>query len=484
MKRDRRAESRNSSHPERGSVILVALLLILGLFATVAVSMQLTINTSIEVDHQEQNVVAREMARSAMSQAIAKIKQGGFETPFSGTGSGPSWHPFGNGDIYYESSYDQIWDAHVIRAWGRVPVDDTVSGSVVSPDSPSYDNQGYRLIGYEVAVTGIRYIPEGPAYFGNGGVERPMGGFEWSQSVDPADPSTWTTVVSSNPASWQESTVPFQVSSLDHPIDYLENGGTPTPVWGSHPYSLWVSQTEIGQFNINAWFDNSAGAGSDPTTGLTPNPNTTTFSVLDGALDEAFPVDPGIADVQDFSWVLWNEYGEDSGAVTSGYDGSAGTVNHFNQGNHSGEFGTLALPSVTFVTGKLTVPAGQSFTGSGILVIRDDYDPNTDTNNTPSVRASLDIKGTLEWTGLVVLAGWAPSVNVAAGGDATILGAFFGEDSVQSGGETSLDSATIILTIRDNFRLLYSRDLFTEGGMVYRWLPPVTKRVVGIREIQ
>jgi hypothetical protein len=58
-----------------------------------------------------------------------------------------------------------------------------------------------------------------------------------------------------------------------------------------------------------------------------------------------------------------------------------------------------------------------------------------------------------------------------------------GEDSVQSGGEISLDSATIVLRIRDNFRVLYSNQLFAEGGLIHDMLPDVNREVVGTREL-
>ena len=37
---------------------------------------------------------------------------------------------------------------------------------------------------------------------------------------------------------------------------------------------------------------------------------------------------------------------------------------------------------------------------------------------------------------------------------------------MQSGGETSLDSATIIFRIHDDFRVLYSSALFDPGGLI------------------
>jgi hypothetical protein len=146
-------------------------------------------------------------------------------------------------------------------------------------------------------------------------------------------------------------------------------------------------------------------------------------------------------------------------------------------------YGDLSDPRVTFVTGVLEVSSGTTFQGCGILVIRDDYDPNVDTSNTPSIRAQLHIYGTFRWTGLVILAGWAPDIVVASGADATIVGGIFGEDSVQSGGEPSLDTAMVIMTVADDFRLLYSSGVFSPGGLVYNLLPRVRKEVVGVREL-
>ena len=73
--------------------------------------------------------------------------------------------------------------------------------------------------------------------------------------------------------------------------------------------------------------------------------------------------------------------------------------------------------------------------------------------------------------------------DIENGGEATIVGAMFGEDSVQSGGEISLDSATIILRARDDLRVLFSQSLFTSGGIVNQFLPTVSKEIVGVLEI-
>ncbi|MBI4603356.1 MAG: hypothetical protein HY721_15500 [Planctomycetes bacterium] len=326
----------------------------------------------------------------------------------------------------------------------------------------------------EITVKSVRFIPESPVYFGNGGIERPLGGFEWTSSSDPTDPSTWTPITGS-PSSSQASWIPFQVSALDHPTDYIYNGGAPAPPSSSpHPYEIWASQNPIGQFNVEAWFANSAGAGNDPTINVSPAPTSTYYDTTDkSSPDYPYPVDPSLPDVQDFAWALWNQYA------------SSSTVTKLGSGSHSGTYGDLSSPGVTFVTGNLTVDAGQTFRGCGILVVRDDYDPNTQTDNTPSTKARLQVRGRLEWTGLVIVAGWAPDIDIDddAGASVTIVGALFGEDSVQSGGETSLDSATIIMKIRNSLSVFYSNALFRPGGLIYDYLPLVRKEVVGIRDI-
>src|SRR4029453_11307179 len=115
-----------------------------------------------------------------------------------------------------------------VRSWGRVVSQPPASTSTVSPDAVTWDGTGWMVRGVEVNIRSTRYIPTSPMYFGNGGVEKPLGGFEWGTGVDPSNPATWQSVVSS-PSSTQSSTVPFKASALDHPIDYIYNGGTPAP---------------------------------------------------------------------------------------------------------------------------------------------------------------------------------------------------------------------------------------------------------------
>jgi hypothetical protein len=279
----------------------------------------------------------------------------------------------------------------------------------------------------------------------------------------------------STSATAASSSIPFETSALDHPIDYIANGGTPAPAsTDPHPNQIWASQNPIGQFNIEAWFQNSAGTGQDPTTKVTPPPTDSFYETGDTAsLDYPYPVNPGIPDVQDFSWALWNKY----------KSSTASNVNKFSSGSHTGTYGTVASPTVTFVTGTLNVPAGQTFSGAGILVIRDNYDPNVGGSNTPATKAFLDIDGTFNWTGLVIVAGWAPTIDVASTGNATIVGGLFGEDSVMSGGEVSLDSATITMVVNGPFKTLFSSAPFAPGGIVRSYMPAVNRQVIAIRDI-
>lgn len=457
-------------HRESGSALLLTLIVGIGLVALTGLSLQLSRNQSTLLRTQRDSLAVRQIAESAAAFAVAEIKQGGRIAPFSGTGVGPAWVAFGDGELYFESAYDAANRVTTVSAWGRLPVGDSPSGSTFAPDSVQWDGTGYMVSGLEVTLSGGRYLPDAPLYFGNGGVERPMGGFEWSNGADPLDSSTWSTVTSS-PSSAQSSWVPMVVSSLNHPADYLTSGAAPAAAASPHPYNIWLSQTAIGQFNVAAWFTNSAGAGN-PLLNVTPPPNSSNFGYTDlYSPGHPYALAPAVPDVQAFSWQLWSDYNGDPAA------------NLLGSGSHTGTYGSAASPEVTFVTGTLRVNSGQSFDGTGVLVIRDTYDPNVDSNNVPSVSAALDIRGTFRWTGLVIIAGWRPSVTVQTGGDATILGAFFGEDSVQSGGEVSLDSATIVLNISDDFRVYYCREVFQPGGLIHDFMPSVVKTVVGVREL-
>jgi len=456
---------------KRGAVMILVVLVSVMLLAFSAIAVQGVLARSVSEVTQRQVFRASQIAESALARAVAEMKYGGVVVPRSGSGVSATWQDFDSGELYYYTTVDAAAGTSVVRAWGRVAAAATRSNSTAAPDAVTWDGSGWVVRGVEVAVRDFAYFPESPLFVGNGGIERPEGGFDWNGTDDLANPSTWGTVTGS-PSSYQSSAVPMVLSSLDHPADYLYGGSEP-PVATAfpHPFSLWTSQNGIGQHNVDAWFRNSAGA-SDETSGLSPPPSTPYYLPGDLASpDHPYPVDPQVPDVQSYAWALWNSYGTATG------------TNRLGSGSHSGTFGDLANPSVTFVTGRLRVDSGETFRGAGILVVRDDYDPNTQTNNLPSTKADFEIRGTFEWTGLVIVSGWAPAVTVDSGGSATVVGGFFGEDSVQSGGEVSLDSATIIFRINDEFRVLYSGEVFRPGGMVHDFLPRVGKEVVGIRQL-
>ncbi|MFN0058366.1 MAG: hypothetical protein ACKVX7_07900 [Planctomycetota bacterium] len=454
----------------RGSALVLVLILAIGLLSITLVSFELSRAQSLTVRTQREVLMAREIAQSAAAQAFARIKEAGFVEPWSGTGTAPAWVDFSDGQLFYYTDFDESSSVSTVRAWGRVAYETSPSSCMLAPDDVAWNGDGWELEGVEITIKATKYIPNGPVYFGNGGVEMPMGGFAWTGGSDPLDPTTWGTITSS-PASYQASSLPFQASALNYPADYIYNGGSPdAAVAGSHPYPIWTTQNPIGQMNIEAWFNNSGGTGVDPETRVTPAPTSTYFDTSNkNSPNYPYPIDPHVTDVQSFTWDLWSTYMSDPASPKLA------------NGNNSGTYGNMTTPKVTFVTGQLTVPAGRTFQGAGILVIRDNFDPNTDTNNTPATRASLTVDGIFKWTGLVIVAGWAPTIRVRAGGDATIVGSLFGEDSVQSGGEVSLDSATITLVVNDDLRVYYSNDLFASGGLVNNLMPEVNKEVVGVR---
>ena len=204
--------------------------------------------------------------------------------------------------------------------------------------------------------------------------------------------------------------------------------------------------------------------------GVTPSP-ATSYSTISTDAEFAYPIDESVPDVQDYVDVIWNQYSSGSAA------------NLLTGGNLTGTYGTVANPEVTIITGGLRVNPNQEFSGAGILVIRDDFDPNIDVNNTPSRNAFLEVLGTLEWSGLVIVSGWNPYVEVGPNGSATIVGALMGEDSGMSMGETSLATAMLWFDLQNELKLLYSSDMFEPGGIVYESLPGVRKEIVGVREL-
>ncbi len=457
-------DSRNPR--ESGVALILSLIFMMALLAFTAISVDVVKTHAVVTRSEERLFAARQIAESGVAQAMARLKEAGQTAPVSGNTTAAQWIPFGDGEFYYSSTFDLATQLSAITAWGRVPVGTAVSGSTVSPLDVTWDGSGYLVQGLEVTIKSSRYIPKTPMYFGNGGFERPLNGF-LNYGTDAFDPTTWGKVTS--PDSTQAASVPMVINALDHPYDYLVNGGAPKPQgMGNHPFSAMVSQNLIGQMNTEAWFNYSA-AGGSALAGVIPT--VASYSAIPSDSDYVFPVDPLVADVQDFSWNLWGNYENDPISTKL----AAGSL--------SGTFGDIVTPGITFVTGGLTVAAGNKFSGAGILVIRDDFDPNIDTNNQPAIRANLDIAGTFEWTGLVIIAGWAPGVTVRSGGDATIVGSLMGEDSVMSGGELSLESATISMNIQDDLRLLYSYEMFEPGGMLYDYLPQLRKEVIAARDL-
>ncbi|MEM7167867.1 MAG: pilus assembly PilX N-terminal domain-containing protein [Planctomycetota bacterium] len=454
---------------ERGSALVMVLIIGAGILTLTLLSVQTSKTSAISLSDRVDHIQARSIAESALAHALVMIRRSGIEAPMSGGGLDAVWVPFSNGEYLYETLWDAANDATTVRAWARIGSRRALSAPTVAPSDAGWDSTGWTIEGIEALIKHDVYVPKSSYYVGNGGIERPLGGFDWSQpGVDPTDPSTW--VPSPSASSSQASTVPMMVDARNYPADYLENGGTPEAVSVfPHPYPIWTSQTAIGQYNTEAWFRNSAGSG-DPLINVFP-PVATSYSSDPTAPGYAFPINPELPDVSTYAAELWNTV---RGTALS---------NELIEGSHTGSYGTVATPEVTFVTGELHVASGTTFSGSGILVIRDDYDPNVDTDNTPDRRANLVIDGTFEWTGLVLVTGWAPSLQVRAGGDGTVVGSVLGEDSVQSGAEVSLDSATMVFNIQDDFRILWSNSLFATSGGIRPLLPTVKRTLVGTKRI-
>ena len=461
--------TRTENPREAGIALLFSLVMMLALLMMTALSLELTKTHALVNRSEESLFMARQGAESALAQALARMKDGGQLAPVSGDGTSPVWIAFGGGEFYYETTVDLTTEISTITAWSRIPVASNPSGSPFSPDNVAWDGRGYVLQGLELLVKGRVFIPSTPLFLGNGGIQRPLGGVEWVAGTDPFDPNTWQKV-SSSPESTQRASVDMELSALDYPYDYLTNGGTPVALApGIHPYSLLVSKNPVGQQNARAWMDFSAG-GTAATAGLSPSP-LTSYSTTSTDADYAYPIDESVPDVQDYIDVIWNQYS------------SGASANLLTGGSLSGTYGSVATPQVTIVTGGLQIDAGDTFSGAGILVIRDDFDPNIDVNTTPTRRAFLDVLGTLEWSGLVVIAGWNPYVEIKTSGNATIVGALMAEDSVMSMGETSLATSMIWFRLASELKILYSSDMFEPGGIVYESLPGVRKEVIGVREL-
>ncbi|MFN0060045.1 MAG: hypothetical protein ACKVX7_16430 [Planctomycetota bacterium] len=461
-----------SADRTRGSALIVVLVVAIGLMATTLVAFQSSRAHSLASRTRYESLLAREIAQSAVSEAFNEIKRAGNLEPVSGPGPGAAWEAFSDGEFYYYSLFSDLASASTVRAWGRVPYVPNPSSCTLAPDSNGWDGEGWALKGVEITIQAIKYAPNGPIYFGNGGIEAPTGGALLLADSDPQRPQTWA-LKTGTPTSFQGAAIPFVVSALNHPRDFLTNGGTPEPAQAAHPYSIAIAQTMIGQHNFDAWFSNSAGAGKNPENQVAPRARGAgaRYNSNKQSPNYPYPVVAALPDVQSLALELWIKHEQDA-AVTKLAGGAI-----------SGSYGDLATPRIVFVTGELSVAAESTLEGVGILLIRDAFDPRTDTDNQPRVRASLSVAGVLNWTGLVIVVGCSPTISVTSTGSATIVGALLGEDSVQSEGEPSLDSATIALKVMGSLRVLFSKEQFEEGELLYPLLPDAERKIVSVHTL-
>ncbi|MFN0060290.1 MAG: hypothetical protein ACKVX7_17670 [Planctomycetota bacterium] len=455
---------------QRGSALVVVLVVAIGLLATTLIAFQLNRAHSLTARTRYEALLAREIAQSAASHAFGLIKRGGMVEPVSGAGPLASWVDFSNGEYFYYSSFDKPSSVSTVRAWGRVAYAEKPSNCYVAPDSRAWDGSGWELKGLEVAIQATKYVPISPLFFGNGGIEAPAGGATVLADSDPQRPETWGTV--SAPVSFQSTTIPFSASALNHPADFIVSAILPVPAVGQHPYSIALAQNMLSQHNFEAWFTNSAGVGRDPKSTVSPSPDGANYETVDKtSRNYAYPVDPHLPDVQTFAFDLWSKH-KDNPLATK-----------LTGGDLNGTYGTLANPRITFVTGELRIQDGETFEGAGILVIRDAFDPNVDVDNQPLQKASLIIRGAFRWTGLVIVVGWDPLIGVNSAGNGLIVGALFAEDNVKSNEEASLDSATVALKIVGIFRVLFSAEVFAEHAPIFDLLPEAEKKLISVRAI-
>ncbi|MBX3471742.1 MAG: hypothetical protein KF878_33215 [Planctomycetes bacterium] len=494
----------------RGSALTLTLVVGMLLIAIAAASVGITHSQAQGVRGDREAFMARINAQSGINEALSRLR---FTlVPVSGTGSTPTWSRLGDGGFYYRTTSSGATVR--ITCWGRVRNDARRSAGeqvaleqpTLAPDDPTFVSRGWTIRGMEAVIHRTKHFPNAPLYVGNGGVEKGRGGFAWNDNADPSDPSTWTYLpTNSNTGidSWMARQFQLRVDARDHAVGFLSGQGFPTgdphagllqrPVQTPHPYSLFASQNQVGQHNAKSFFQpwTSGSSTFDPRPHQVPNPASTTAYPN---ANDAFQLDNQLPDVQEFAWALWQAYGGQPGTVTI-------PANNANLGVSSSvlEVGTASDPKVAFTTGNLNIGENRTLRGHGILIIRDNYHPVLGPfNNTPSGntnQAKLIVSGNLEWTGLVILAGWAPSVDtkgMTTGKQVRINGAFFGEDSVQSGGETSLDSAQIQFYLgpsidstesRGFFRLTYCRSLFEPGGFVYNFMPELRRDLVFIRDL-
>lgn len=553
---------------ERGSALILALVFMVLLIGLTAASLEVT-KSSIQVTTGErEGLYAHQAALAAMGDAISRITYGGQNAPATS-----SWvQNGGKGGYWFSTVYDPSNSLYTITCWGRYPnAGNALAQPAVNPNSPSYNTRGWTMRGIEVIVLGTKNVPNSPLYFGNGGVEKGRGAWNWSSSQNPLDPTTWTSYINPNNDSSADSfmtrVIPMRVSALNHPANWLDAGGGrgtgatgaapgtaggPTPAGTPHQYSIWSAQTYVGQQDCASFLlpwtisgtTYSPAAPATPAnplyTGLSgaifPSPADTT--AFPGSLHNpnspitfsptAFPVDTTLPDVQTWSWDLWDTHKNSNQAVHIVPDNGSLTVRNSPNGtvtassayNRNTTTKTLTIgsptdPKIVFVSGNLKVSGGWKLQGHGILVVRDDYHPdetpnqarasgwsNTASNNQPSGNTregAFNMQdGNIQWTGLVMIAGWRPKIDTTAmpaGNYIRVNGALFGEDSVQSGGEISLDSACIQMFMGKGSskagdatsgitEITYCRSIFEPGGLIYDLLPEVSRRVISIRDLR
>lgn len=495
---------------DRGSALITVVAIGAGLMILVYATLETTQIQSTVSRAELETFKARTAAHSAVNEALTRVRYG-LRTPGSGsaiTQAAAKWVKQGTDcDYYYYTNYNSSNSVYTIRAWGRARTRIT-SGSLalqptVAPDSGTYNFSGWRVQGFEVVLQGKKYIPNAPIYMANGAIELPRGGIDNSSTpgFENNPVATWPRVGTgtSSGDSYQSNDIPFRVDARNHPADFLTNGwGGPAPtVTGQSPYNIFTVQNQVGQEDVKAWFNTWSGSpASGGASGVYPDPNNSSYWSTDPTSPNyPFNVDTSVPRVATFGFELWSKYNADA---TTGYQiGGNGATSPTLSTNLT--VGTSTSPKVVFATGKLTVPAGKTLTGYGILVIRDDYDPNAGGNNQPGSprQAALDVQGNLNWTGLVIVAGWAPNITMNGNGAVAVNGALFGEDRVQSGGEQSATAATIQMYIGSKngtsgvntttgakcFMLNYCRSIFEPGGLVYPLMPETNKTILSFKEL-
>jgi hypothetical protein len=540
---------------QRGSALVLVLLFGTFLVGLSAVALTTATDETRRSRGEWDLFKARQNAMSGVSEALARIREGGQKTPMSGvpaaTSGAPSWVSMGpSGGFYYTTSYDPSGSVYTITSYGRHEVDAGAQAQSTTAPGASYDYSGWMVRGVEVIVVGQKEIPNAPLYFGNGGVEKGRGGWRWNAGNDPLDTSSWTAFYGVNGGSpsgvvsYQSRGLPFRVSALDHPATWLDDGvggfdlGRPAAgdpgvdgVAGTaddgpdleqtpHPYSLFAGQTLVGAYNADRWFNEWTHGGTHDPGSLSqpsiddpavyPN-NDPVGSTIEG---DPFPVDTTIPDVQTWAWDMWEKHKNSALHIQPQGSGSSADITLVNApdgtapdpANYSIDttnkiitLGSETNPQVVFVTGRFTIPSNWTVKGHGVIVLRDNYHPDEQTNNTPTGNTNetdAHLYGDFEWTGLAMIAGWRPELdtrNMPAGNSVRILGALFGEDSVQSGGEQSLDTAQIQVYIGPSkadasgnglFEIFYCREIFEPGGLIYHLLPEVSRQIVSIRDLE